>query len=321
VIGYSDSEPFARRRVGATLGGKWKLADILGEGAAAWVYRAVGPDGEPAAVKILHHSLATTPVRSRFAREARIANTIKHPGVVPVIDDGITDGQVPYIVMEFLEGETLQERAERKGGALPFDEVMWTAAEVLSVLHAAHKVGVVHRDVKPENIYLTHDRRIRLLDFGVARLLEDSSSSGETAIGTVLGTLEFMPPEQAVGDIHNVGIKTDLWAVGATMFTLLTGRFVHDEPKLVDQLVAVVSRPAAPLAEIAPHVPEPIAAVVDLALRFDASDRWPTARAMQNAIIVAHSSLHAIEDEDPPSSLQSNITLPPRPPPVSLRRH
>ena len=320
MIGYSDSEPFARRRVGTTLGGKWKLVDVLGDGSAAWVYRAIGPDGTGAAVKVLHQSLATTSVRSRFAREARIANTIKHPGVVQVIDDGTIDGRVPFIVMELLEGETLQDRAWRKGGSLPFDEVMWTAAEVLGVLHAAHKVGVVHRDVKPENIYLTHDRRIRLLDFGVARLLEESSASGETKFGTVLGTLEFMPPEQARGDIHQVGVKTDLWAVGATMFTLLTGKFVHDEPKLVDQLVAVVSRPAPPLAEIAPHVPEAIAAVVDLALQFDSSDRWPTAKMMQSAIIVAQSSVYASEDEDTPSSLQSNIMFAPKAPPRSLRR-
>lgn len=136
----------------------------------------------------------------------------------------------------------------------------------------------------------------------------------------MLGTLEFMPPEQARGDIHQVGVKTDLWAVGATMFTLLTGKFVHDEPKLVDQLVAVVSRPAPPLAEIAPHVPEAIAAVVDLALQFDSSDRWPTAKMMQSAIIVAQSSVYASEDEDTPSSLQSNIMFAPKAPPRSLRR-
>ena len=315
---YADPEDFAGKRIGSTVGGKWTLVELIGAGGAAWVYRAFGPSGKEAAVKVLHQSLIDTSVRSRFAREAKIANAIKHPGVVHVIDDGTIEERVPYIVMEFLEGETLQDRADRKGGTLSVEEVMWSAIEVLSILHAAHKVGVVHRDVKPENIFLTHERKIRLLDFGIARLLAEKRSGHGTAVGTVLGTLEFMPPEQARGDVDKVGIKTDLWAVGATIFTLLTGKFVHDESEIADQFIAVRSKPAPPIVSVAPQIPESIAMVVDLALRFDAGDRWANAKAMQTALIVANAA--ANESEEVPTSTQLNILLPPEAPPVSLRR-
>jgi len=217
--------------------------------------------------------------------------------VVRVLDDGETDEGIPFLVLELLRGETLELRASRKGGKLPIEEVMWAADRVLDILAAAHKKGIVHRDVKPENIFLTQEHEIKLLDFGIARLL-DLLPSEATKVGTLLGTLDFMPPEQARGEVEKVGVQADLWSVGATMFRLLTGRRVHEETRVIDQIQATMNKPAPSLRDVAPEVPEPIALMVDFALKFDAPSRWPNARAMKNALMVANAALL----EAPPSS-------------------
>lgn len=318
---YADPEAYARKRIGLTLNNRWTILDVIDVGGAAWVYRASSGHGLPVAVKVLHQSLVSTSARSRFVREAKIANGIQHAGVVHVLDDGAIDGRTPFLVMEYLDGETLHTRAVRKGGMLPLKEVMWAVDEVLDVLTVAHKRGIVHRDIKPENIFLTAERRIKLLDFGVARAGDTSNSAQGTKVGTLLGTIDFMPPEQARGEIDKVGVQTDLWAVGATMFTLLSGRTVHDEVLLRDQIRAVTSRPAPPLRSVAPHVPESIAMLVDYALRFDAGERWANARAMRTALVAAHAAsgddgAHSNRDSDD----RPRVLRPPETPPLSLRR-
>jgi len=319
---YVDPLEVAEQRVGLVLNGTWKLLSVLGSGGTSWIYVADAPWGDRVAVKILHGMLASVPqVVERFVREAKIANLVKHKGVVRVNDDGVMDNGVPYLVMDLLEGETLEARAERKGGRLPIPEVMWAADQVLDILHAAHKDGVVHRDVKPENIFLTNDRQIKLLDFGIARLA-DHVSQEETQMGTLLGTLDFMPPEQARGEVDKVGVQADLWSVGATIFRLLSGRMVHDEDRIIDQIQATMSKSALPLQEVAPDVPESIALMVDYALKFDAPQRWPNARAMRNALMVANSVL------DEPASSSQSVSLTsgarffgaPDAPPMSMRR-
>src|SRR5580704_3595533 len=170
---YLDVAALSSGRVGRVLAAKWHLVEMLGAGSAGAVYMAIGPDNAAAAVKILHPELAAEKtVRARFTREAYVANKIDHPGVVRVIEDGVADDGLPYIVMELLEGETLEARLERKGGRLPIDEVLWAADRTLQVLTAAFAKGGVHRDIKPENLFLTRDRRLKVLDFGIARLGE-----------------------------------------------------------------------------------------------------------------------------------------------------
>src|SRR5262249_25617187 len=155
-------------------------------------------------------------VRARFVREAYFANKIDHPGVVRVLEDGEDEDGLPYIAMELLDGETLEARLARKGGKLSVNEVLWAADRTLQVLAAAHKQGIVHPDIKPENLFLTHDRKLKVLDFGIARIADSRET---TTMGTVLGTLAFMPPEQARGATNEIGVQSDLWSVGATMFT------------------------------------------------------------------------------------------------------
>jgi serine/threonine protein kinase len=312
---YQDPRERAERRLGTVLPSKerrWKLQRLLGVGGAAWVYLASDDNGALAAVKILHTPLVSEPeVVRRFVREAKVANLIGHPGVVRVLDDGLCD-QNPYIVMEYLRGETLEERRERKGGRLPVEEVLWAADQLLGILKAAHAKGILHRDIKPENVFVTFDRELKLLDFGIARLRqmveEDApvSETEPTRVGITLGTLDFMAPEQARGDWEHVGVQTDLWAVGATMFTLLTGRTVHDEMDNVRQMRAVITRPAPSVSTLAPRLPQAVADLVDQALRFDAPGRWHDAREMRVALWVAYRAA-----DSPPSSEDGEIPKPP----------
>ncbi len=274
------------------LKGKWTIERPLGEGGAGVVYRGRGLDGAPVAIKVLRRELAEEPtVRDRFMREAYVANTIGHPGVVRVLDDGVDEDDVPFLVMELLEGENYDQRLTRKGGALPVREVLWVADRTLSVLAAAHAKGIVHRDVKPENLFLTRDRKLKVLDFGIARL---AGKAAATTVGTVLGTLAFMPPEQARGDTSEIGVQSDLWSVGATMFTLLTRRLVRDEHENEDvrKLLTEAGRTRVPkLKEVAPDVPKALADLVDYALLLETQVRWPTAQLMRRAIWMVHAEL------------------------------
>jgi serine/threonine protein kinase len=226
-------------------------------------------------------------------------------------------------VMELLDGETLEARLTRKGGKLPVPEVLWAADRTLRVLAAAHEKGIVHRDIKPENLFLTRDRRLKVLDFGIARF---GGARSETRVGTVLGTLAFMPPEQARGD-PEVGVRSDLWSVGATMYTLLSGRLVREDADL-ERLLREAGHAAIPaLGSVAPELPAQLAELVDLALLIDAEGRWSSAKAMRSAVRLVHAEIQrpgvaapAGPDDEDPVSEPSFGFIPTRsiePPPVS----
>ena len=280
----ADLETEAGKRVGQTLNGKWTIERLLGVGGMAAVYAARHRNASTAAVKVLHPSYAHDPTtRARFLREGYVANTVGHPGAVKVLDDDNSEDGGAFLVMELLEGETVQARADRKGGHLPVDQVLSIADQLLDVLSAAHDKGILHRDIKPDNIFLTTKSRLKVLDFGIARL-RDSSSVSSTSTGMMMGTPAFMAPEQALGKADRLGPATDVWAVGATMFTLLTGRYVHEGESANEYLVNAATKRAPALRSLAPEIPEPIAAIIDRALSFDIADRWPDARSFQAAI-------------------------------------
>jgi serine/threonine-protein kinase len=322
---HIDVEALSSSRVGRVLAGKWHLVHLLGAGSAGAVYMAVGPGDEAAAVKVLHPELAAEPtVRARFVREAYVANKIGHAGVVRVIEDGVDEG-LPYLVMELLEGETLEARLARKGGRLPIDEVLWAADRTLQVLAAAHDKGIVHRDIKPENLFLTRDRRLKVLDFGIARLGE---SREQTTVGTILGTLAFMPPEQARGDVAAIGVRSDLWSVGATMFNLLSGRLVRDDEDIAKLLREAGQAKVQSLAGVAPGLPRDLIDLVDYALSLEAEARWPTAKTMRRAVRMVHAKIKhdsaraaSKEDDDDEVSAPSFGVIATReidPPPLSV---
>ncbi len=270
------------------LGGKYALEQVLGIGGMAAVYVGVHRNGNRVAVKVLHLEISCDPgAVARFRREGYVANSIGHPGAVRVLDDDVDDDGSAYLVMELLEGETLHARARRLGGYLPPREVLALASDLCDVLAAAHERGVVHRDVKPENLFLTLERVLKVLDFGIARGGEGSGGMA-TLAGAALGTPAFMAPEQALGHSRDVDARSDVWSAGATMFALLSGQIVHQAATTSELLVAAATRPARSLADAAPGLPAPIVDLVDRALRFASDERWPSAAALRSAIEHAH---------------------------------
>ncbi|WP_437564509.1 serine/threonine-protein kinase [Sorangium sp. So ce542] len=196
----------ALRRVGTTLRNKWTLERLLGAGGMAAVYVGIHRIGRRDALKILHAQAAKSKeLCDRFEREAQAANRFHHPGAVEIRDIDVAEDGAPFLVMELLDGESLAERERRLGG-VPIAEVLRFTAQVLDTLGAAHAQGIIHRDIKPANLYVVRGdsgapllpgggERIKVLDFGLARIRQDSSLQGElTRMGIVLGTTPYMPP-------------------------------------------------------------------------------------------------------------------------------
>jgi serine/threonine-protein kinase len=272
----------ARGRVGSVIKGKWKVDARIGSGGMATVYAATHRNGHRAALKMLHSQLSRdASVRARFLREAYVANAVVHPAVVRIEDDDVSEDGCVFLVMELLEGETLEARRIRNGGAMPLGEVMEIGEQALDALAAAHEKGIVHRDVKPENVFVTNGGRVKLLDFGLARMKDVQGEATRT--GVTIGTPEFMPPEQALGRRENVDARSDVWGLGATMFTAITGEYVHTAQNLHEQLMASATRRARSLKSVS-QVPLAVSQVIDRALELDMADRWPTARDMQRAL-------------------------------------
>ncbi len=312
----------ARQRVGSVIRGKWRLDSVIGIGGMACVYAATHRNQSRVAIKMLHPEVALdADVTARFLREGYVANAVRHPGTVKVLDDDVTEDGAPFLVMELLDGETLDARLARLG-ILPVHEVAAIGAQLLDVLAAAHERDIVHRDLKPENLFVTRDGLLKVLDFGIARLREPHSGSG-TRAGSVLGTPAFMAPEQALGRWGEVDGRTDIWAVGATLFTLLSGRHVHDADTVQAELVQAATQPAPPLQSVVPTAPSDFASVIDRALRFEMSERFRDARSMHAALCavlptdallsVPGTSLTPLFGSQPPPGRgdEPTLTLPP----------
>ena len=284
----------AATRIGTTLKGKWRIDRLLGTGGFASVYAATHRAGKRVAIKVLHAALgASEEVRRRFLKEAYAANAVGHPGVVGVSDDDVTEDGAPFLVMDLLEGETVEARRKKAGGKLDVRGALFVAEEALGALAAAHAKGIVHRDLKPENLFMTDDGQVKILDFGIARFREPGDESTATQTGLTMGSPAFMAPEQARGRWSEVDARSDVYSMGATMFVLLSGRLVHGRRSLNEALIEAATRPAPPLSSVAPDVPEAVAAVVDRALAFEREQRWADAGAMREAVREAKSALAA----------------------------
>ena len=228
AMGEHDEMARASARLGTVLRGKYKLTRVLGVGGMAAVYTATHRNGMEVAVKILHRELtAHEEIRARFLREGLAANALKHPGVVLVIDDDVDEDGSTFLVMELLHGQTLEELWEQSALRLELDTVLALGFHLCDVLQAAHTNGIIHRDIKPANLFLTRNGQLKVLDFGIARLREGSIRLDETSSGTMLGTAGVHGPEQASGQTERVSAATDVFAVGATLFTLASGHQVH----------------------------------------------------------------------------------------------
>src|SRR6185436_8726067 len=268
----------------------------------ATVYAAIHRNQKRAAVKMLHPELSIEEsVRTRFLREGYMANTVDHPGAVMIFDDDIAEDGAAFLVMELLEGETVHARLLREG-MLPLSDVLAIGSQVLDVLIAAHEKGIVHRDLKPENLFITNTGQVKLLDFGIARVRQTPLlGATTTATGFFMGTPAFMAPEHARGFWTEVDGRSDLWSVGATLFTMMTGVLVHDSETPMDTLVLVVIKPAPQIRTVSTDIPAVVAEVIDKALAYRKEDRWESAKAMRAALRSAISVLGFEENQLRPS--------------------
>ena len=279
----SEFEAYARTRIGKVLREKYTLDGVIGLGGMAVVYKATHRNQAEFAVKMLHPELSIrAEVRTRFVREGYAANSVKHPGVVLVVDDDVADDGAAFLVMELLHGVPCDVLLERCGGSLPGPVAIAIVHQLLDVLAAAHAKGIVHRDLKPANLFVTPER-LKVLDFGIARF-RDVAVNSATMSGMVLGTPAFMPPEQAMASSNDIDALTDLWAVGATLFTMLCGRFVHEGENATQIMIKAATQPARSLASAAPHLPPGLIQFVDRALAFDKRNRWPDAAVMRTEL-------------------------------------
>jgi eukaryotic-like serine/threonine-protein kinase len=274
-----------RRWIGRVLRDRWRIDARISRGGVGTVYAATHKNnGSRAAIKVLHPEFARNEdTRSRFLQEGYAANHVNHPGVVRILDDDTSEDGHAYLVMELLEGEVLETRRIRKGGNLPLSDVYEVGEQLLDVLAAAHEKGIVHRDIKPDNLFVTQEGRLKVLDFGFAQM-RSQFRPDVTATGFLLGTPGFMSPEQAVGNRAQVDAQTDIWAVGATLFTLISGEPVHDGQSAAEMLVAAANFPPRSLATVTSGLPPRLVELVDRAVAFDKASRWPSARAMQSAL-------------------------------------
>ena len=305
----------AEQRVGTTLRDKWHLDSLIGLGGMGAVFEATHRNGMRGAVKLLYpERAADEEVRRRFLREGYLANKVDHEGAVRVLDDDEADGTV-FLVMELLEGMTLEQKALRAGGVLGAEATMLAVDQLLETLAAAHAKGIIHRDLKPANLFVTTAGRIKILDYGIAGLNEPASEARTaTQTGIGMGTPAFMAPEQARGRWDEVDAQSDLWSVGATMFWLLTGTTVHDEGTVQEQIAATFTVPPRPVRSVEPSVPLSLAAVIDRALRLEKKDRWKDARAMRRALRTAYGQ---IKNEPMPEAAHAPRTPEPAGPTLS----
>ena len=281
-------ESLAEARLGDVLRGKYRLEHVLGVGGMAAVYAATHRNRRRFAIKMLHPEFSMVPaLRTRFQREGYVTNSVNHAGAVAVLDDDVAEDGSAFLVMELLDGMSVATLRELYGPLLSAATVLAIADQLLDVLAAAHANGIVHRDLKPANLFVTREGKLKVLDFGIARLRE--AHSGEaTLTGTTLGTPGYMAPEQVFGKASELDAKADVWAVGATLFQLLSGEFAHAGSGPQQLLAQLGTQPARSLASVAPVVPDAVAQVIDRALAVEKQQRWPSAAAMRDALRHAH---------------------------------
>jgi eukaryotic-like serine/threonine-protein kinase len=265
---------------GTVLAERYLLHEAAGEGGMATVWHATDQVlDRPVAVKILHPNLAEDPaLLERFRAEALAAARLNHPNIVNVFDAGSED-HAAYIVMEMFEGETMRDRLRREGH-LPPDAAVTTILQVLSALHFAHENGLIHRDVKPANILLGTDGRVKVTDFGIAKAAYESADP--TTTGSVLGSVPYLSPEQVEG--KPIDGRSDVYSAGATLYEALTGRPPFEAETNIAAAVVRLTKDPPPPRALRPGIPRPLEAIVMRALARDPNQRFASADDMCAAL-------------------------------------
>jgi eukaryotic-like serine/threonine-protein kinase len=279
--------------VGEKIAGRYELEELVGHGGMSSVYKAHDSLLERnVALKVLHEQYnADEEFVERFKREARSVAQLQHPNIVTVIDRGEEDGR-QYIVFEYIDGENLKEHVVKKG-RLDVEEALEISSEVARALAFAHQHGLVHRDVKPQNVLLNGDGRAKVTDFGIARSVDVESM---TSTGMVLGTSNYIAPEQASG--QPVDAYTDVYALGVVLYELLAGEVPFPGESFVAVAMKHVHEPPPNLLEKRPEVPLRVAGAVDRALEKDPDERFPTMDAFAAELEACLAELDRGEDGD-----------------------
>ncbi|HZL15773.1 MAG TPA: serine/threonine-protein kinase [Verrucomicrobiae bacterium] len=255
---------------------RYEIIEAIGHGAFSDVYLAVDPDGGRVVLKCPHEGIiGDVATFDRFRREMEIARRLDHPGIQHSLDPG-GDRTRPYLVMEYIEGETLREYLARRG-RLPIAEAVALVDQLADAMGYAHRQGVTHRDLKPENVLVTADGRPVVTDFGIA-LMSGARRLTWRWLTSQMGTPDYMAPEQVQGERGDA--RTDVYALGVILFELLAGRVPWEGDNPLSIMNQAVTRPAPSLRELDPSIPPPLDAIVRKCIRKDPAERYPDAAAL-----------------------------------------
>jgi serine/threonine-protein kinase len=288
-MGMQNSPARSPIDVGSVIAGTYTIEALIGRGGMGAVFLASHArlPGKKVAIKLLHAEISDDEVLARFKREAQIASMLGHPNIVGVENFDVMPDGTPYLVLEYLEGETLAHRL--KAGPLQVEAAMSIVRQIGSALQAAHKAGIVHRDLKPQNIFLVpteFDGRVvevaKVLDFGISKMR--GSQTVKTQDSALLGTPQYMAPEQATGQHANVDERTDIFALGAIVYEMLAGKPAFEGASIPEVVFKVVYEQPVPLAKLAPGVPAAIATAVHKALAKEQAERPQTVNAFVEAL-------------------------------------
>ncbi|MGY5047466.1 protein kinase domain-containing protein [Streptomyces sp. 900105755] len=292
----SQDGTYGRYAGRALAGGRYQLRDLLGEGGMASVHLAYDSVlDRQVAIKTLHTELGREQAfRERFRREAQAVAKLTHTNIVSVFDtgeDALDGSTMPYIVMEYVEGRPLGSVLDedvRQYGAMPADKALKITADVLAALEISHEMGLVHRDIKPGNVMMTKRGVVKVMDFGIARAMQSGVTS-MTQTGMVVGTPQYLSPEQALG--RGVDARSDLYSVGIMLFQLVTGRLPFDaDSPLAIAYAHVQEEPVAP-SSVNRALPPAVDALVARALKKNPNERFPTAESMRDECLRVAASL------------------------------
>ncbi len=277
---------------GTRLSRHYVIQELIGDGGMAQVYRGEHETiARPVAIKVLASAYARTPsVVVRFLQEARASSKVRHENVVEITDFGETDDGRPFMVMEFMEGEDLSTTLKREG-ALSWERTRPMLVQILAALQAAHDHGVIHRDVKPSNIFrvnlMGNEDFLKVFDFGIAKILKDADDPTQslTKQGEVMGTPAYMSPEMCSG--LRVDLRSDLYSFGILAYQMLTGVLPFDDPEATRVLFMHVSEPVPSMRSVAPGVTvdRRVEKIILRALAKDRDERYPSARELADALL------------------------------------
>ena len=272
--------------IGKKLDGLYEVKELIGSGGMANVYKAVMlgrngpvPAGTVVAVKVLRQEYTHDPeLVRRFKNESKAISLLNHPNIVKVYDVSVND-QLQYIVMEYVDGMTLREYLNERGGKLTSRETVHFISQILKALEHAHANGVVHRDIKPQNIMLLDNGQLRMMDFGIARI---SRAENQLLSGKTMGSVHYISPEQAKGD--ETDCTSDIYSVGVMMYEMLSGHLPFDADDVVEVAIKQISDQPKSLHEIAPQVPAALVEITEKAMAKLPQNRYASAREMLDAL-------------------------------------